>query len=290
MAGATSDTLLLPNSTGINGGFSVVICDSSGCVTSTPAVIWADSNGNGIPDWWEMQYFGNLNQTSDGDGVNNLDEYLEGTNPTNAASYNPRLYVEADWGSVVVSPDLPYYTMGQIITLTAIPDDGQTFLGWSGATSGTKSTIALVMNNHHTEIANFGLPLGVALVNTNLFWSTGGDALWSGQTDFSYDGFGSAQSGIIEPGQQSLLQGVTTNLTQAMQLSFWWEVSSQPPDVLTFSIDGNLYSTISGSGGRLAVFPDQFATGQSRPFVDLYEKFQRQYSHRHSLQRQRLGW
>jgi hypothetical protein len=48
-----------------------------------------DSDGDGLPDWWEMLYFGNLNQGTnddpDGDGITNLQEYLEGRNPTKSA-------------------------------------------------------------------------------------------------------------------------------------------------------------------------------------------------------------
>jgi hypothetical protein len=51
-----------------------------------------DTDGNGLPDWWELKYFGVLTGTDpnadpDHDGVSNLNEYLAGTNPTNAASY-----------------------------------------------------------------------------------------------------------------------------------------------------------------------------------------------------------
>ena len=45
-----------------------------------------DSDGDGIADAFEYQYFSGLGPTatsdSDGDGVSDLDEYLEGTNPT----------------------------------------------------------------------------------------------------------------------------------------------------------------------------------------------------------------
>jgi Bacterial Ig domain/IPT/TIG domain/Bacterial TSP3 repeat len=46
----------------------------------------ADSDGDGLPDVWEIQYFGNLGQGAagdpDGDGVTNIQEYRRGSNPT----------------------------------------------------------------------------------------------------------------------------------------------------------------------------------------------------------------
>ena len=49
-----------------------------------------DSNGNGIPDWWEYYYFGSLqpgNGDYDGDGVSNYAEYIADTNPADRNSY-----------------------------------------------------------------------------------------------------------------------------------------------------------------------------------------------------------
>jgi len=50
----------------------------------------ADSDADGIPDAWELQYFGSLTRSmevdSDNDGQINRFEYLAGTNPTNRAS------------------------------------------------------------------------------------------------------------------------------------------------------------------------------------------------------------
>ena len=265
IVGATSDTLLLPNSVGTNGTYSVVISNGSGSVTSSPVGIWADSNGNGIPDWWELAYFGNCNQPPDGDydgdGVNNLDEYLEGTDPTNPNSYNPRLYVQAGLGTVTASPDHPYYTLGQMVTLTAIPDPGQTFLGWSGAVTGNKPTIAVLMNSHKYVTANFAVPLATALANTNLYCTTGGNASWYGQTEVSEDGLASAQSGVIGAGQQTSLQAVTPYTTQPFQLSFYWSVSSQAPDNLALTIDGSPYASISGTGAGWQLFQTNLTQG-----------------------------
>jgi hypothetical protein len=79
---------------GSAGGHSIhaVATDNRGAVTlsgSNAITILADTNSNGIPDHWEIAHFGSLNEPAtgdfDGDGVSNLNEYLLGRNPTEAA-------------------------------------------------------------------------------------------------------------------------------------------------------------------------------------------------------------
>ena len=56
-----------------------------------PLVVSADSDGDGIPDAWEMKHFGSLTNANassdrDRDGSKDLFEYLAGTSPTNPLS------------------------------------------------------------------------------------------------------------------------------------------------------------------------------------------------------------
>jgi len=68
-------------------GYGVCIDD----VYITASASIADTDGDAIPDGWEQQYFnGPTNATAgddnDADGLNNLYEYIAGTNPTNKQS------------------------------------------------------------------------------------------------------------------------------------------------------------------------------------------------------------
>jgi subtilisin family serine protease len=64
-----------------------------GRVDALAALGLGDSDGDGMPDWWELWHGLNPNDPSDaaldsdGDGVSNLDEYLAGTDPMDAADY-----------------------------------------------------------------------------------------------------------------------------------------------------------------------------------------------------------
>jgi hypothetical protein len=77
-------------------------CDDDGVADGNDEWPWnaqasSDSDHDGLPDEWEMAYFGSLEQGPhddyDGDGCDNIREWQYGTDPTDSASYVPTLLV-----------------------------------------------------------------------------------------------------------------------------------------------------------------------------------------------------
>ena len=161
LPGQTSDALLILNTATSNQGpYSVVVTNNSGSVTSSVAQLYIDSNGNGLPDLWEMANFGNLNQNAagdaDGDGISNLQEFFDGTNPNSNVSARPRLNVLTDGGGLVaVNPFKLSYDPTDTVTLTATPFAPNSFIGWAGDANTPGNPLALLMNSSKTVQARF---------------------------------------------------------------------------------------------------------------------------------------
>jgi concanavalin A-like lectin/glucanase superfamily protein/Ig-like domain-containing protein/putative Ig domain-containing protein/List-Bact-rpt repeat protein len=180
---ATGDSLLLTNVSAANEGqYSVVVTNSAGSITSNSAALLLDSDRDGLPDSWEIAHFGNTtSQRSagdpDGDGISNLDEFLDGTDPTYKGSLRPRLTAYSGaGGSVAVTPMKLSYAFGESVTLTPFPFPPSVFVGWAGDLNGTGNPATLTMDRNKTVRARFAsaVPLPPGLI-----------ALWRGETDAS---------------------------------------------------------------------------------------------------------
>ena len=188
---ATGDSLLLTDVTAANEGqYSVVVTNNAGSVTSAPAALMLDSDRDGLPDVWEAANFidpdpthplNPANQRSetdpDKDGISNLDEFLNGTDPISSASLRPRLIVYSGaGGSVTVTPMKLSYDLGESVTLTPQPALPTGIVRWSGDLSGTDSPAIVKMDRHMTVRASFAaaVPLPQGLI-----------AAWRGETNAS---------------------------------------------------------------------------------------------------------
>ena len=125
-----------------------------------------DEDLDGLSDGWELQYFGNLySQTgsgdADGDGISNRDEFLDGTNPTDATSLRPRIQAQA-YGSGVISrsPDQASYDLGSTVTLNAVPVPGVTFLRWTGTFTSARNPLVVSARTNVSLTAVFRGPFG----------------------------------------------------------------------------------------------------------------------------------
>lgn len=63
-------------------------------------------------------------------------------------------------GSIMLSPDMPSYPNGTVVTATAQPASGHKFAEWSGDLTGTESSITFVVNGHKTITATFSFLAG----------------------------------------------------------------------------------------------------------------------------------
>ena len=72
---------------GVTYYIAVTAYDTYGNESDFSDEVYSDTGDDGMPDDWETEYFGDTNQEPesdyDGDGLNNLEEYQLGTDPTN---------------------------------------------------------------------------------------------------------------------------------------------------------------------------------------------------------------
>ncbi len=134
----SSPTLTLANVGALTGAkaglYTVTVTNSLGSQSATVSV-FVDSTGDLLPDSWQNAH--NLTSRAAGDpdvdGIDNLDEFLDGTDPNNKDSQRPRLIAFSDVGGVVtVEPFKLSYSLGETVKLTATPFANYTFAGWRG--------------------------------------------------------------------------------------------------------------------------------------------------------------
>ena len=160
LAGVTRDTYFIPAVSATDlGTYTLTVSDGVTTVNSAPLTLALDEDDDGIADTWEQSHFGNLDQREwqdfDGDGVNNLREFEDGTDPTGNTSVFFTLDVQANRsGSIGVSPSGHKQSIGSSVTLTPQGTSG-VFREWGGDATGSAVPFDLTMNGNKSVTATF---------------------------------------------------------------------------------------------------------------------------------------
>ena len=119
---------------------------------------------------------------------NNLNNW-SGINSRQAANNKPEIVVTSSNGpfaltivstngTVVKNPDLPLYATGTSVQLTATPNSGYLFDGWSGGATGNTNPLTIIMSGPSAITANFSQSLAAStLLDPNA--TAGTVTLWN---------------------------------------------------------------------------------------------------------------
>ncbi len=116
--------------------------------------LFRDDDNDGLPDTWELKYFGNTNAAPnadpDGDGFSNMQEYIAGTDPTLASSKLRITKIEVDHNLGWVTLTWPSVT-NRFYTVEAAASPASGFAPlWSSMGSLTESTYSEGLTTNST--------------------------------------------------------------------------------------------------------------------------------------------
>jgi uncharacterized repeat protein (TIGR02543 family) len=140
----------------------------------------ADSDGDGLPDSWELANFGNLSQTAagdpDGDGVSNLNEYLRGTNPNFAEALVATDGLSSQWINTQRDPALP--------SMLRVIDFGSGYRGAFDDSNDNRSgdDFSFIASTNYADYASWQSP--IVTVKPSL-WNNTWSSNFSASAEFS---------------------------------------------------------------------------------------------------------
>jgi hypothetical protein len=208
---------------------------------------WISSDGSGLPDWWELQYFGHigLDPNSDpvGDGWTLLQDFQNGWNPN--VFYTP----PAPQGLTVSS----YNAGTSTATLTWLPSPGPV----TGYTIQTPSGNYNISSNEYADSVS-SLTASYQ-VRANY---VGGDSAWSAPVSVP-----SNFSIFVIAGPQGTAYMVIPSLPTGAKTISITRIDRYAEYLGNYSFDTNFFIPVSNITNSLCLIPASCATGP----VDIYD-------------------
>jgi len=162
---------------------------ADGATNNIPMAI--DSDGDGLPDRWEVRYFGDLSHNgtadTDGDGFTDRQEYIAGTNPNNADSY-PRI-AGVDIASSN-SPDISVTWLGGTDTVTTVYSGdqiGRRFLFTAANNNWTNQKVTAASLPDAMIVTNTWTDVNAASIYTSRYYYLSVSMGGSGYTNTTFD-------------------------------------------------------------------------------------------------------
>lgn len=237
---------------------SVSIGADAGWIDNVTFISDQDSDGDGMPDYWETAHgldpsnASDANLDSDSDGLSNLNEFLNGTRPEDADSDHDGATdgVEIQMGSNPLLTDTDSDGMPDgweiefgLAVLTQDDFDDQDNDGFTNLIEFLCHSTPNDRNSVPADISHFEQ----SFENNSLEgWSANrNDVPWFVSTDFASDGSHSLRSGVINAGQVSTMQFYA--FTTDGKLSFDAGIESDSCcNQLNVLVDSAVVTTMSG--------------------------------------------
>ncbi len=190
---------------------------------------------------------------------------LSGTNPTETITVNGNLNIVANFsaaqytfsatssgnGSVAWTPNKALYGNGEVVTVTATPNSGYFFVGWTGAVTSTTNPLEVTINGNTSVMAHFA-PIAYYTLTVN----TVGDGTVTVEPQMAQYPTGTVVTLTAEPGTQQRFKEWTGSVTGTINPI---EVTITSNMVITATFVPDVYplnATVVGQGS-VAKLPDQ---------------------------------